>query len=271
MMAAPVVPIKKKEKPKEKIPIPGTTWTKVITTLDNVFYTEKASKRSSWTIPDEIKDEVESYEEGLRADRLKREQEERTRREEQRLADLRERERVRLELEEERKNKVDLEKRKKKEADKERERKRKERDGEDDLVVVEGDERQDDDQDGPRASKMARLDDQAEDDEAAADADDGDGEQELDPATHSDEEEAAMGPVDEDDEEAWQRAVAAEIARETKIKDKQKKEQKAAKKAQEAEAKNKLFQAPVQVELNPEEGKALFMASRGVYSLVSIE
>jgi hypothetical protein len=107
-------------------------------------------------------------------------------------------------------------------------------------------------------------------------------------ADSEDEEAMAIGPIDESDEEAWQRAVAAEIARETKIKDQQKKENKAAKKAQEEEALGRVFQLPpaqtqgqgqgqdqvqgqgqglpagvarVQVDLNPDEGKALFKVS----------
>ncbi|KAF7793686.1 hypothetical protein EIP86_004801 [Pleurotus ostreatoroseus] len=58
----PVQPAKKKEKPKVKTPIPGTEWLRVETTEGNVFYTHKVEKRSVWTIPDEIKDAVESLE-----------------------------------------------------------------------------------------------------------------------------------------------------------------------------------------------------------------
>ncbi|KAI0796793.1 hypothetical protein C8Q75DRAFT_710216 [Abortiporus biennis] len=52
----------RKEKPKVKTPIPGTSWLRVITTEGNTFYTNKATKTSLWTIPDEIKDAVEALE-----------------------------------------------------------------------------------------------------------------------------------------------------------------------------------------------------------------
>lgn len=59
---------KKKEKPKIKKPIPGTSWLKVTTTEDNVFYTNTDTKLSVWTVPDEIKDAVQLLqEEELRA------------------------------------------------------------------------------------------------------------------------------------------------------------------------------------------------------------
>ena len=225
----------------------------MITTSNNVFYTEKASKRSSWTIPDEIKDAVESYEQEVRLAKLRVEEEERVKKEEARLEEIKQRERIRMEIEEERKNKVDLEKRQKKEADKERERKRKERDGEDEPI--EGEE----EEDSGRPSKQIKLDDAGDDDEAVERGSNTGAARVIDP---EDEDEAAMGPMDEEDEEAWQAAVAAEIARETAIKDKQKKENKAARKAQEQEAKIAVFQAPVQVDLNPDEGKALFKVSR---------
>lgn len=54
--------IKKKEKPLVKMPIPGTEWLRVTTTEGNVFYTHKGKKHSVWTVPDEIKDAVESLE-----------------------------------------------------------------------------------------------------------------------------------------------------------------------------------------------------------------
>ncbi|KAG0148938.1 hypothetical protein CROQUDRAFT_654300 [Cronartium quercuum f. sp. fusiforme G11] len=54
---------KKKEKPKIKKPIPGTSWLKVITTDENVFYTNTETKLSVWTVPEEIKDVVRRLEE----------------------------------------------------------------------------------------------------------------------------------------------------------------------------------------------------------------
>ncbi|KAK4702407.1 transcription elongation regulator 1, partial [Phenoliferia sp. Uapishka_3] len=54
----PAVPEKKekKEKPKTKTPIEGTDWTKVVTNKGNTFWTNRVTKESVWTIPDEIKD-----------------------------------------------------------------------------------------------------------------------------------------------------------------------------------------------------------------------
>ncbi len=53
---------KKKEKPKDKVPIPGTTWTRVKTTEGNVFYFDKETKLSEWTVPESIKAEVAALE-----------------------------------------------------------------------------------------------------------------------------------------------------------------------------------------------------------------
>lgn len=54
------------ERPREKVPIPGTDgWLRVTTTHDNVFYAQKKTKRSSWTIPDEIREQVVALERSL--------------------------------------------------------------------------------------------------------------------------------------------------------------------------------------------------------------
>lgn len=52
----------KKEKPKEKKPIEGTPWIRVTTNKGNVFYNNKETKESLWTVPDEIKEQVEALE-----------------------------------------------------------------------------------------------------------------------------------------------------------------------------------------------------------------
>lgn len=94
---------KKKEKPKDKVPVPGTTWTRITTTEGNVFYFEKESKRSEWSVPEEIKDEVaelEAEEKRVKDEAAKREEE---KKKAERLERLKEQERVRLEVEEERK------------------------------------------------------------------------------------------------------------------------------------------------------------------------
>lgn len=50
-----------KDKPISKIPIPGADgWLKVTTTQGNVFYSHKPSKRSEWSIPQEIREQVEA-------------------------------------------------------------------------------------------------------------------------------------------------------------------------------------------------------------------
>ena len=53
---------KKKEKPAEKVPVPGTEWLKVTTNLGNIFWTHTGRKESVWTVPDEIKEIVEQME-----------------------------------------------------------------------------------------------------------------------------------------------------------------------------------------------------------------
>ncbi|PBK72579.1 HSP90-domain-containing protein [Armillaria solidipes] len=52
----------KKEKPAVKIPIPGTEWMRVKTTGGNTFYFHKSKKTSLWTVPEEIKDALEKFE-----------------------------------------------------------------------------------------------------------------------------------------------------------------------------------------------------------------
>ncbi|MBW0549587.1 hypothetical protein O181_089302 [Austropuccinia psidii MF-1] len=72
---------KRKEKPKIKEPIPETDWMKVTTTEGNVFYTNLETKVSSWTVPDEIKAQVQCYEEQefRKKEELKRVEEEQAR------------------------------------------------------------------------------------------------------------------------------------------------------------------------------------------------
>ncbi|KAF5331523.1 hypothetical protein D9611_007685 [Ephemerocybe angulata] len=58
----PAPPQKKKEKANLKTPIPGTDWLRVVTTEGNVFYSNKVTKQSSWTVPAEISDAVKALE-----------------------------------------------------------------------------------------------------------------------------------------------------------------------------------------------------------------
>lgn len=46
----------KKEKPKTKTPIEGTDWTRVLTNKGNTFWTNRVTKESVWTLPDELKE-----------------------------------------------------------------------------------------------------------------------------------------------------------------------------------------------------------------------
>ncbi|WVR07149.1 hypothetical protein IAU60_004190 [Kwoniella sp. DSM 27419] len=108
---------KKKEKPKVKVPIPGTGWTRITTSEGNVFYFEKESKRSEWTVPDEIKDAVAALEEEEKAAEEVKAKEERDRIEAERVEKLRELERIRLEVEEEKRKRAAEAEKKRKERD----------------------------------------------------------------------------------------------------------------------------------------------------------
>lgn len=56
--AVPAAQQKKKEKAHLKTPIAGTDWLRVTTTEGNVFYSNKVTKQSSWTVPPEIAEAV---------------------------------------------------------------------------------------------------------------------------------------------------------------------------------------------------------------------
>jgi len=53
-------PVKTKEKPLFKTPIPGTDWLRVVTTDGNIFYSHKVKKESVWDIPEELKTALEA-------------------------------------------------------------------------------------------------------------------------------------------------------------------------------------------------------------------
>ncbi|KAF8175377.1 hypothetical protein BJ912DRAFT_1024508 [Pholiota molesta] len=57
----PVQPAAKKEKAHLKTPIPGTDWIRVTTTEGNVFYNNKATKQSVWTVPEDLKAALEAF------------------------------------------------------------------------------------------------------------------------------------------------------------------------------------------------------------------
>jgi transcription elongation regulator 1 len=96
---------KKKEKPKQKVEIPGTSWTRVTTSEGNIFYFEKESKRSEWTVPDEIKDAVAAMDRAEQEEKEKEEREKKEKEEKERIERIKERERIRLQIEEEREKK----------------------------------------------------------------------------------------------------------------------------------------------------------------------
>ncbi|WVF71582.1 hypothetical protein IAT40_006390 [Kwoniella sp. CBS 6097] len=224
---------KKKEKPKDKVPIPGTTWTRVTTNEGNVFYFEKESKKSEWTVPEEIKDEVAALEEEERAAREAKEKEEREKAEQDRLEKLREIERIRMEIEEEKKKRA---------AEAERKRKEREENAED---VTESQD--------TREAKIARRDGDAaveqngENGEGEDDGGDGDGGGEY-------------GPEDEQDEAEWMKAVAAEFAEADKAMEEEKQKTAEEIKAEEEEAAKKVFAVPAKVQVSADEGRALFKA-----------
>jgi transcription elongation regulator 1 len=53
---------KKKERPLQKTPLPGTPWLRVKTTEGNVFWTHKERKESVWEVPEEIRELAEQLE-----------------------------------------------------------------------------------------------------------------------------------------------------------------------------------------------------------------
>lgn len=219
----------------------------------------KETKKSSWVVPEEIKEEVATLEAELRAEKIRKEEKQRLEAEEERMAVQKERDRIRKELEEERRVLIEAERvRRDIEAEKEREKKRKL----EEEATRQEEGKDGDDGDSPRPSKIARLEASVSD----QNLDHEDSSVEDAPADQNDEgdnDEGQAGPVDEDDEEAWQRAVAAEIAAEHAEADKLKKEAKAKQREDEEEAKQTLFQAAplAKVELDAEEGRALFKVS----------
>ncbi len=199
---------KAKEKPKAKVPIPGTSWTRVTTNEGNVFYFEKESKKSEWSVPDEIKSEVEQLE---AEEKARREEEEK----EDRLEKLKEAERVRLEIEEERKAMLEAR-----------------------VKAAEGKRKEREENGEPeRETKVAKTEGETED--------------------------GLAGPVNDEDEAAWMRAVAAEFsAADSELKDEQERSEEV-KRAEEVEAAKKVFSVPTQVNVTIEEQRALFKVGPG--------
>ncbi|EDR12401.1 glu-rich pro-rich WW domain-containing protein [Laccaria bicolor S238N-H82] len=55
-------PLRNKERPLVKTPIPGTDWLRVRTTEGNTFYSHKIRKESVWIVPEEIESDVKAFE-----------------------------------------------------------------------------------------------------------------------------------------------------------------------------------------------------------------
>lgn len=55
-------PLRNKERPLVKTPIPGTDWIRVRTTEGNTFYSHKIRKESVWIVPEEIESDVKAFE-----------------------------------------------------------------------------------------------------------------------------------------------------------------------------------------------------------------
>ena len=216
---------KKKEKPKEKVAIPGTGWQRITTSEGNVFYFEKETKRSEWSVPDEIKEEVaelEADEKRLKDEALKQEKE---KREADRLERLREQERVRAEIEEERKKKLAFIAAKRKAA----------------AEAQEGESKR------PKTEPAV----QDEGTEAAQDPDE----------RQDEDEDEAYGPQDEEDEEEWMKAVAAEFAQADQEKQEQEEKARQATQLNTEEAAKQIFAVPQKVNVSLEEQRALFKVS----------
>ena len=210
---------KKKEKPKGRVAVPGTTWQRVTTTEGNIFYFEKESKRSEWTVPDEIKDQIAELDRQEAEEKEAEAQAQRQKEEDERIERLKEQERVRVEVEEERKRKREAVDAKKQAAHAAKRQKTEDENGEDDPEDV----------------------DQAEEDGEGAEV---------------------FGPEDEEDEEAWMKAVAAEFAQaDAKVKAEQEEDQEQVKLTEE-EAARQVFAVPEKVHVSLEEGKALFRVGR---------
>jgi transcription elongation regulator 1 len=88
MPQTPTAAKKKKEKPLVKTPIPNSDWIRVKTTEGNVFYNNKSTKQSVWTIPEEIAVAVEAIEQE-ETEARKREEEERLEAEQKRAEEER--------------------------------------------------------------------------------------------------------------------------------------------------------------------------------------
>ncbi|PWN50593.1 hypothetical protein IE53DRAFT_368777 [Violaceomyces palustris] len=185
---------KKKEKPKSKVAVPGAPgWFKVTTNHDNVFYTHVETKRSEWTVPEEIREQVRLME--VEERRKKQEEEE----EESRVKRLKE--------EEERKREaIEALNRAKREEEMENKRKRETAAAEEGVAI-------DSFESLPPDSKRLKVEGPDHDEEEGGSEE----ERKRSPAegengNGGDDDEDEEEDEDDDDDEAWQREMAEEMA-----------------------------------------------------------
>lgn len=288
---------KKKEKAKDKLPVPGTSWIRVKTSEGNTFYMNKETKQSEWTVPDEIK--VCPLPSSARNRPLRSSQDDGTDRDpsflhllQSEVADLEAQERAAadaLRAEEETSAKVELERLKaeiaaqKAAAEEVASRKRKLPPPTEPAAMKSARAKIDPPPAAPaRPPTDAPKQEQMEDDEELdIDALSAMHNQLPDEVSHAAapeddaEEDGLLGPSGPEEEEAWQRQIAAEMgieyvspedreARERSDKANAKKAEAEAKALAREEAGRSVFgQAPVggRVEISLEEGKALFKVS----------
>ncbi|CDZ98049.1 Transcription factor CA150 [Phaffia rhodozyma] len=253
---------KKKKKFKSKTIIEGTKWTRIETLEGDVFYLDKESKESVWEVPEEIKEQVAELEAAEKA----------------RLAEIEAAETARLaekKAEEERVAQTEIERIRAELAASTADfnsRKRKVSPTEDEPTAETKQPKLKSIPTGPSIAKKANPEPEvdidllsnmhnqesdSETDEPTGDGEDGEGEQD------------GIGPQSAEDEEAWQRAVAAEmgieylspedrIKKEREEKEKTKRDEKEKLEKDEEEARSKVFSTRGKIEMTVEEGRALF-------------
>ncbi|BGO91097.1 hypothetical protein NBRC10512_005811 [Rhodotorula toruloides] len=219
----------KKEKPKEKKTIEGTPWIRVTTNKGNVFYNNKETKESLWTVPDEIKEQAEALE---KEEQEAKEREEREQREKE---------------EAEAKSASPLSGKKRKAAD--------EDEAENDEEEQEGspaeEEKGDLDIEIEGAAEGSGLPSKPEEPTAPAPAAD------SQPPKKKKAKTKVVTSLEELDDEDWQRQMAAEMAKEAEDQEKQEQEAAAAPAAEAEKQKVEEQRAP-KLEVDQVEAAALY-------------
>lgn len=237
-LASSSKPKVKKEKPAKKEAIPGADgWLRVTTTLGNIFFTHVESKRSEWTVPDEIKDQVEAMQEEKRGIKVLEEEEARLAKEQQEEEKRQAREEEnckRLQKEEEEREKCLKELRLREEAVL-RQRKEREKIQEERLRILQ------------EQGKRKRQDESVGSEEAGLEQGDVDKKARLD----------AQVDDDDEDEESWQRQMAAEMAAAAEREEEDEATSFVDEQSSESPANNDAGAS--KLDLSVEEGKALFI------------